>query len=151
MSNIARIQPNCHTWRSEEFWNNNHAESLVITSLNMVPGAPLTLGSVPGFPSTAQNRTTESTLFIVCVKPVQLEGSAAGRPRDSAGRGARRRCRAAYKCLFVCGVFLIRLISLRVLNPCPRDQFYLFQYAPPLLFLFVIVIAPHLSLLCLIN
>lgn len=39
---------NCHTWCLEEFWNNILTERLVITSLHMVPGALLTLGSVPG-------------------------------------------------------------------------------------------------------
>lgn len=50
-----------------------------------MPEALLTLGSVHGFPSTAQNKTTETTLFIVLCQQVQLEGSAVGSPSDSAG------------------------------------------------------------------
>lgn len=65
------------------FWNNNGAENLVITSLHTVPGALLTLGNVPGFPSTAQNKTTENTLFIVWCQQVQLEEAAVGGPSDS--------------------------------------------------------------------
>lgn len=61
------MQPRCHNWGLEEFWNDNYAESLVITTLDMVPEALLTLGSVPVFPSTAQNKTTENALFIVRV------------------------------------------------------------------------------------
>ena len=87
MSNTTPAQANCHTWCSEEFWNNDRAESLVITSLNTVPGALLTLGNVPGFPSTAQNKTTENALFIVCVNKYSWKGQLWGVPvtqRDKA-------------------------------------------------------------------
>lgn len=61
----------------EEFWNDNPAESLVITLPNIVPEALLTFGNVPGFLSSAQNKTTENALFIVCVSTVGSFGCGA--------------------------------------------------------------------------
>lgn len=75
-------------WRN--FGNNARAESLVILSVNMVPGALLTLGSVPGFPSTAQNKTTESDLFIVSVNHYSWSGQLRGVPVTRRDNGARR-------------------------------------------------------------
>lgn len=63
----------------EEFWNDNPAESLVITLPNIVPEALLTFGNVPGFPSSAQNKTTENALFIVFVSTVGSFGCGASR------------------------------------------------------------------------
>lgn len=54
----------------------------------MVPEALLTLGNVPGFPSTARNKTTENTLFIVCVNQYSWKVRLWGVPVTQRDKGA---------------------------------------------------------------
>lgn len=85
MSNIAQMQPNCHTWGLEEFWNNNRAESLVITSLKYGARGSVDPWQCPRVSvHCPEQNNREHFIYSVC-QPVQLEGSAVGRPSDSAG------------------------------------------------------------------
>jgi len=87
MSDATPVQANCHTRCWEEcLWNNDAAESQVITSLNTLPGALLTLWQRPRVSIHCPEQNHRERLIYSRCQRVQREGSAWGRPRESACR-----------------------------------------------------------------
>lgn len=76
-------RPSVQVCGSEEFLEQQSCWKLVISSVNLVPEDPLTLGNVLEFPFVAQNKRTWNFLFIVGIN--QYGWTCAESPGDSAG------------------------------------------------------------------